>query len=352
MSKIRHLKKMSQSIEILKAEQTNKLVYSSYGMTLNEKRILMLAICKLAMNMSTFPLMYVKISDLKEYLEIEGTSLNTSLKDTCRRLLKRLVEIEDEKGNWIAHQWVSRCKITKSTGILEIKLHDDLKPHLLSLQKHYQSISFEHLAKINKSHAVRLFEILWHKRHESGLPINEIEIELSELHKMLALENKYKRFVDFKKRIIDPSQKELSKSTPIRFSYAVMKFGREVTGIKFSVYQNDDYKAERLPPMTTKMMIELNGVDEQDQQNENRSKLIWKYVSKQLNLKSWHKEYKEWTANGKTFEQIESSTKWAVAEIARKSKTDNPVENPAGFIRWAVRKGEGNQIQGVECCAN
>jgi len=249
---------MSEKNELLKAEQANKLVYSSYEMTLNEKRLLMLAICKISMDMAAFPCMYVKVSDLKKYLEIEGTSLHTKLKETCRRLLKRLVEIEDEKGDWIAHQWVSRCKITRGTGVLEIELHRDLKPYLLELNKHYQSISFEHIAKIHKSHAVRLFEILWHKRNEFGLPRNKVKIKLEELRKMLAIGKSYPVFYDFKRRILEPAREELEKSTPIRFTYTTEKVARRIMSITFTICENDDYKADKLPPLTAQMMLDLN----------------------------------------------------------------------------------------------
>jgi len=328
---------MTDQAELLKAEQANELVYSSYEMTLNEKRLLMLAICKLSMNMAAFPLMYVKVADLKEYLEYEGRSLNSNLKYTCRRLLKRIVEIENEKGDWIAYQWVSQCKITKGTGILEIELHRNLKPYLLELNKHYQSISFEHIARIHKSHAVRIFEILWHKRNESGMPRNKIKIGFDETRKMLALGKSYEVFSFFKKRVLDPAKKELDKNTPISFTYEVERVGQKPVSITFTVFDNDDYKAEKLPSLTAQMMLDLKKTETPKE----RSKIIWSHVSKHLNYKSWHKEYEQWIGQGKTHEEIDRSAKWAAVEIDRKSKTNKPVESLAGFVRWAVREGKG-----------
>lgn len=319
----------------LKAEQANKLVYSSYEMTLNEKRLLMLAICKLSMNMGAFPLMYVKVSDLKEYLEIEGTSLHTDLKATCLRLLKRIVEIENDNGDWVAHQWVSRCKITKGTGVLEIELHRELKPYLLQLGKHYQSISFEHIAKIHKSHAVRLFEILWHKKNEKGFVRNQIKIGVEELRKMLAIGKRYPRFSEFNRRVIEPAQEELKKSTPIGFTYKVKKMARTPVSITFTVFDNNDYKAHKLPPLTAQMMLDLSVTDAP----KARKKIINGCLVKSLNHNNWDAEIERFKKEGRTIEQIEESAKWAVSEIDRKSKTSKVVENVAGFVRWAVRVG-------------
>jgi len=320
----------------LKAEQANKLVYSSYEMTLNEKRLLMLVICKLSMNIDVFPQMYVKVSDLKQYLEIEGTSLHTDLKATCLRLLKRIVEIENDNGDWIAHQWVSRCKITKGTGVLEIELHKDLKPYLLQLRKHYQSISFEHIARIHKSHAVRLFEILWHKRNEKGFACNQIKIGVEELRKMLAIGKRYPRFSELNRRVIEPAQKELKKSTPIGFTFKVDKMARTPVSITFTVFDNNDYKADKLPLLTVQMMLDLS-VEEDPKR---RKKIINGCLVKSLNHNNWKSELKLLEKKGRTIEQIEESAKWAVDEIDRKSKTSKVVESVAGFVRWAVRKGK------------
>ena len=229
---------MKDNIRFLKLEQANKLVYSSYGMTLNEKRLLNLAICLISPDCHNLPIMKIKVSDLKNYLDLKGRSLDTDIKDVCKKLLKRVVEIEDVSGNWIAHQWVSSCEIIRSAGELQIQLHNKLEPYLISLKKHYQSIKFEYISNIKKSHAIRVFEILWHKRKESGLPKNKIYIPFDELRKMLALETSYPRFVDFRIRVLDPAQKEIEKSTPIKFNYKIKKQERKVIAIEFDVVEN------------------------------------------------------------------------------------------------------------------
>jgi len=317
---------------LLKADQANKLVYSSYEMTLNEKRLLMLAICKLSRDMAAFPLMYVKITDLRKYLEIEGTSIYTDIKSTCRRLLKRLVEIEDDKGRWIAHQWVSHCIIDPGTGILEIEIHKKLKPYLLQLENLYQSISFEHIAKIHKSHAIRLFEILWHKRNEKGYLSNTVELDFESLCKMLALGKSYFRFSEFKRRILIPSQKELEKSTPIRFTYETKKIAQKVISITFTVFNNDDYNAIKLPPMTAQMMLDLDKADNPIE----RKKVIVSTINKTVNHDV---VYPDKPKGNKTLDEINASTDWAIDQIDKKAKTSSPVKNPAGYTAWAVENG-------------
>ena len=319
----------------LTADQANKLVYSSYEMTLNEKRLLTLAICMLSSDLTAFPIAKIKTAELSNYLDLRGRSLHFNLKETCRKLLKRIVEVDDTKGNWSAHQWVSRCKITHG-GELEIRLHDDLMPYLLKLNKHYQSIRFEYLSKIKKSHAIRIFEILWHKRHESGIPKNKIEIAIDELRKMLLLQDKYPVFGHFKLRVLEPAKKEIASSTPLGFTYKVKRVGQKVKSVEFTVFENDDYKAQKLPKLNTEMLLELK----EENDNNERKRIIWKHVCKHMNHGSLEVEYKKLTEKGKTLEEIEEAAKWAAEEIDRRSKTNDPINNPPAFVRWAMRGGK------------
>ena len=280
--------------------------------------------------------MKIKVSDLKNYLDLKGRSLDTDIKDVCKKLLKRVVEIEDTGGNWVAHQWVSSCEIIRSTGELQIQLHNKLQPYLISLKKHYQSIKFEYISNIKKSHAIRVFEILWHKRNESGFLKNKICMSLDELRKMLALETSYPRFVDFRIRVLDPAKKEIEKNTPIKFNYKIKKQERKVVAIEFDVVENDDYKAQKLPKLNTEMLLELK----EKSDNNERKRIIWKHVCKHMNHGSLETEYKKLIEIGKTLEEIEEAAKWAAEEIDRRSKTTDPINNPPAFVRWAMRGGK------------
>jgi len=331
-----------EEIDDYQISQANALVYGSSSMTLREKRLFYLAVCKIAIHDTKFIAYSVPVEQLKDYLGLKGDSIRSELKHICNQLLTRVVSIETERG-WLSHQYVSHCEYIKAQNspsgqaILEIKLHDKVKFFLLQLRNRFQSIKFEYLSRMASIYALRIFEILWHKRHDGKVGIrNKIIIEVSDIRRMLKLENKYKNYKDFRKHVIDKSQKEIKKNTPIAFTYEEKKQGRKIVSITFTVYENDDYKAEKLTHLTTQMILDLNETDTPKE----RSKIIWSHVSKHLNYKSWHKEYEQWIEQGKTHVQIEKSAEWAASEIDRKSKTGKPVESLAGFVRWAVRENK------------
>jgi plasmid replication initiation protein len=60
---------------------------------------------------------------------------------------------------------------------------------------------------------------------------------ISEIRSMLGLEKKYLRFTDFKKRILDPTQKELNESHTHSFDYTVNKRGVSPYSITLTPYK-------------------------------------------------------------------------------------------------------------------
>jgi plasmid replication initiation protein len=65
-----------------------------------------------------------------------------------------------------------------------------------------------------------------------------IEIEIEELKKLLRTEDMYPRYNDFKRKIIEQTQKELKKLTDISFEFEEIKTGRKVTSLKFHINTN------------------------------------------------------------------------------------------------------------------
>ena len=152
----------------------------------------------------------------------------------------------------------------------------------------------------------------------------------------MVLNKKYARFSDFKRRVLEPAKKELQINTPIRFIYTTEKRGKSVISITFTVFDNDDYKAEKLPHLTIQMMLELK----ETENPEERKRIIWSHVSKHLNHDVWDREYKKFLKQGRTPEKIDESAKWAASEIDRRSKTHDPIKDPVGYVCWAISTGK------------
>tara|TARA_B100001093_G_scaffold307236_1_gene293237 strand:+ start:264 stop:1280 length:1017 start_codon:yes stop_codon:yes gene_type:complete len=332
-------------VEKLKADQANKLVYGTSAMTLNEKRLLLLAICKLDMYMVTFPMMEFRVEDLAGYLDVKKQSIYSEIKAVCKRLLGRIVEIENEDDTvWIGHQWVSRCRIKRNQGKVEVQLHEDLKPYLLDLKARFQSINFTDISNLASAHALRIYEILWHKRLETGVPRTLFDpIDIDEFRRMLGIHEKktYQNSNNLKKKILEPAMEQINEKTPLRISYDLLKGsgkGAPVKAIQFTVVERDNYIAEELPKVTLQMLLDLDDAPTDNKAN----RVVNEAFIKNLDRDIYDPKYERWIkAEKRTSAEIDKSIAWARNEIKKKAKTSRPVERVTGFVIWAIENRKG-----------
>jgi plasmid replication initiation protein len=119
-------------------------------------------------------------------------------------------------------------------GIVEFKIHPDLKPLILDLEKNYTKYYFSNIARLKSAYAIRFYELLkqYQYRGERILSLQEIRIILR------IDDSKYKQYGHFKAKVITVAQKELNEKTDIFFEFEEIKEGRKIVKIKFLIYKN------------------------------------------------------------------------------------------------------------------
>lgn len=84
--------------------------------------------------------------------------------------------------------------------------------------------------ELKSGYSIRIYEIL--KRWQF---INDVEIPLDELRKMVGATDKYLEYHNFKKRVLAPAEKEIAEKTDLSFKYKEVKRGRKVVAIRFFI---------------------------------------------------------------------------------------------------------------------
>lgn len=119
-------------------------------------------------------------------------------------------------------------------GVISFKIHPDLKPLILNLEKNYTKYYFSNIARLKSAYAIRFYELLkqYQYRGERVLPIQEIRL-------VLKIEGtKYSKINDLKRFVILVAQKELKEKTDIYFEFEGIKEGRKIVAFKFLIYKN------------------------------------------------------------------------------------------------------------------
>jgi plasmid replication initiation protein len=123
-----------------------------------------------------------------------------------------------------------------------------MKPLLLQLKERgYFTMYLKSRALALESiYAVRFYEIIKRYEYEGSFTLS-----ISELRVIFNLEDKYKRFRDLRKRVIDQAKKELDRRCDVTFEYEIIRKGRSPHKVRFRVRPNLDSDALEPPDSTS-----------------------------------------------------------------------------------------------------
>jgi len=156
------------------------------------------------------------------------------LNDTKVRIVTDKVKFS---SNWCSSvSWISES----NSKTLKLNIDPDLKEHLMNFSKDkpFSLSYFNMVTKVKSSYGKRIYTILSQYK-KSGRFI----IATEKLSQILKTENKYSKYSDFKRRVLEPALKQINKETDISFKYEELKKGGKVVNLKFIITSNKKAKA-------------------------------------------------------------------------------------------------------------
>lgn len=214
-------------------KKSNALINAKYTLSLNEQRIILLAIHKCQdLNKETVA---IHAEEYAEEYKVSKNSAYEALKEGQSRLYRRELSfvITNENGNKerFLERWVDRVSYIDNEAICKIKFKDVVLPMIKEVQKNFSYYGLERVAGLTSSYALRLYEIIIAWRSIKKTP----EINLEELREMMGLDEQYKTMSNFKKRVIEPAIEQINERTDVKgLKYQQIKHGRTITGFVFT----------------------------------------------------------------------------------------------------------------------
>ena len=212
----------------------NDLIESTYKLTLQQQRILLIIASRVQPQDDTFKLYRFNTKDIIDILGLKSVSnYYNQIKDIVNGLQKETLTIKT-KGRETNFSWVITSDYVSQQGYFQIQLHPELRPYFIELKEKFTKYRLENVLRLNSSYSIRIYELL--KQYE-GLGNRTFEVD--ELKFLLSIEpTKYKQYSHLKDRVILPSHRELKEHTDISFEFNEIKTGRKITKIQFIIRAN------------------------------------------------------------------------------------------------------------------
>ena len=173
--------------------------------------------------------------DINEFCKMLGWSdpggdNYRQLRYTLRKLSMMASDYIDFGDYETIVRWIEKPIFEKGTGIVKLKLDDDLKPFLLQANGKIQA-KLKFYFDMDSKYSMRLYELM---RSYDGF--DHIKLDIDDLKmKIDAMQKSYNNFAKFRQAALDPAVAEINDVTDIEISYELAKRGRKVIAVIFSI---------------------------------------------------------------------------------------------------------------------
>lgn len=241
----------------------NALINASYNLELTEQRLIMLAIINAresGQGITADSKLEIHASDYAKLFNVSADASYKALREAVNNLFNRQFSYTAEykktgKVGIVRSRWVSRIFYVDDLALLEITFAPDVVPLITRLEEHFTKYEAKQVAHLTSKYAIRLYELLIAWRQVGKVP----QLELSEFRNRLGLlDNEYTAMSDFKKRVLEPSIKQINEHTDITVTYEQHKKGRIISGFSFKFKQKQQPKVKvKRDPDTPDFFIKM-----------------------------------------------------------------------------------------------
>lgn len=230
--------------------QANELVEARYNLTLGEQRLIFTMISSIQPEDDDFKPYSISLHELADFLGINKNHIYADCKKITKKLLEKVIEIR-EPGRLLQTHWVSSAEYVDGAGVVNLTFDPLLKPYLLQLKGNFTSSKLEMLLSFKSQYTMRMYNLL---KQYIRLQRRDMEIEL--LRETLGIwKDQYILYSNFKKDILESTQKELAEKADLYFEFDEIKQGRRVGAIRFYIFIKKPLKS--IPDKPEEPLLEL-----------------------------------------------------------------------------------------------
>lgn len=223
---------MSQ-LELYKVVKSNQFVQARYDWSVPMHRIIMMLVAQINMDDDDFTTQRISVKEIARLSGSSAKSIYDDAADAAEQLLKQSIEVRKPNGEYHGYNLLSDTHYIPGSGYIEACFNPKMKPFLLHLKERFTQYLLRETMPLSSPYSIRLYELI--KMREG---VGYIDLTIEELRSMFMLEDKYPRFRDLRRRVIDQARDELREKCDLCFDYKVRRNGRSPVAIKFIIQKN------------------------------------------------------------------------------------------------------------------
>lgn len=227
--------------------KANDLIQKSrFNLSLQQQKIVLYLISQITPHDDEFQLYDFNIPEFCRVCGIDFSSGKNyqDLKDAVKEIRDKSIWVTLADGRETTLAWIEKPYIDPGSGVIQIRLDEDMKPYLLQLKQNFTSYEILWTLHFKSKYTIRLYELIKSIHFHDMAPYTR-EFSLEELKKLLGAET-YKTYQTFKERVLIRTVQEINNYSDKNVSYEVIKSGRAVSKIRFMISSKDSLEAARI----------------------------------------------------------------------------------------------------------
>lgn len=227
---------------------SNALTRAGHGLTLAEKRVVMMAVSKLdsAKVMragEVLPSVKITAQEYAETYKVDARTAYEALQGAAKNLFERKLTFFEpahkRNGKPLKPirndmRWVGRCQYHEGEGWVQLAWWPDLLPSLVGLRRQFTTYQLQQASALRSAYSWRLLELLMRFKSTGKAEYTVEDFAAS----MDATEKQRENFANLRRKMIEPAVKELNEKDGWLIQWEPVKAGRRVAAIRFSFMRN------------------------------------------------------------------------------------------------------------------
>lgn len=216
--------------------KANELIQQSrFNLSLQQQKIVLYLISQISPHDEEFKLYEFSIAEFCRVcgIEVENGKNYQNLKQSIKDIADKSLWVHLDEDEETLLRWIEKPYINKKSGVIKIRLDNDMKPFLLQLKKNFTQYELIYTLHFKSKYTIRLYELL-KSIHFHELETYTRKYAIDDIRRIFGAEN-YIEYRDFKRRVLEPSIREINDYSDKVVSYEEIKVGRRVSGIQFTI---------------------------------------------------------------------------------------------------------------------